>query len=389
VRGMSAAASALFATGQVASHTMRTYCEIRLRDEPRAVPVVTGGDVTVDVTASIRRRCRLELLATDDLIPETENDLLYPGRAHLHLWRGIDHGDGRPGVALGAASVEPGLELWPLGVFLLIRTEVTSNARGVALKLDGFDLAKRVERNAWTAPYVVAAGSVVSAAWPALIADRYPAGQVDVRALTDATTAQLVYGDRPESNPWEDARKLAGLAGAEAFCDVEGRFILQSIPDPLTQAVVASHVAADPNVPGSSRLLGVGRVLDAEKGYSEAVVDADRAGATPLRGIAQDTDPSSATYIGGDYGTVPVFVGGSSATTQAAIDAQAGGVLKARQAASDAITVDLVAIPAHEERDVIEVTDPPAHIDGTFAIDSFSMPLDETTTMKAGVRRVA
>lgn len=386
---MSADAQALLATGDVHSHRMATRLEVRLGGLGRAVPTITGGTVTVDVDASTRRRCSLNVIATDELIPARETDLLYPGRAHLHLWRGIDWQDDRPGIAFGAEHVDPGLELWPLGVFLLLRTEVTNDGNGVALKLDGYDLSKRVERNAWTAPYVIAAGSSVIASWQALITDRYPGAAVDVRSVNDTTTAQLVYGDRPQANPWEDARKLGALAAAESFVDELGTFVLAGLTSPAGVPPVAQAIAADPVVPGSSRLAGVSRVLDAEKGYSEAIVDADRAGDAPLRGIARDTDPGSATYIDGDYGPVPVFIGGSSASDQATIDTQAAGVLQLRSAASDTLSVDLVPNPAHQERDVIHVQDPPTKVDAVCTLDSFSVPLDERTTMKATVRRVA
>ena len=384
---MSADARELLASGSIASHRMMTYVEVRLAGQVQAVPTVLGGSVTVDVGSATRRRASVDLFPDDDLIPEGEDALLYPGRCHLHVWRGIDWHDGRPGTAYGAATVQPGWELWPLGVFLHTETSLTNAGDGPRLTIGGGDLSRRIQRAAWLAPYVIPAGSSIADAWVALILDRWPDADVRVEVGTDDTTStQLVYGDKPKADPWADARKLGSLLGAESYVDAEGTFVLGTIPDPGSVPVCATYAASTDGSP--TALLQVDRRLDADKGFSAVAMDSNRSGGTPLRGIAYDTDPDSATYVDGDYGLVPLFVS-SSASSQTRIDAQAVARLARNRAATDAISVELVPNPAHEERDVIQLTDDAVRVDGPYSLDGFTVPLGSDGSMKAAVRKVA
>lgn len=387
MRGTSFDADELLASGRIASHRIATYAEIRLAGGVQAVPTVLGGSVTVDVGSAIRRRCTLDLFPDDALIPDREDDLLYPGRCHIHVWRGIDWNDNRPGTAWGAANVQPGWELWPLGTFLHTETAITNSGDGPRLTISGGDLSMRVKRAAWTTPYVIAAGTSIADAWTALILDRWPDAEVRVEVGTDDTTStQLVYGDKPKGDPWADARKLASLLGAESYVDAEGTFILGLVPEPGSVPVSATYAASTDGSP--TALLNVDRRLDADKGFSAVVMDSNRSGGTPLRGVAYDTDPDSATYVDGDYGLVPLFVS-SSASTQTRIDSQAAGRLLRNRAATDAISVEVVPNPAAEERDVWQVTDPSVRVDGLYSLDGFTVPLDSQGSMKATVRKVA
>lgn len=386
MRGLSADAAALFTSGEPFSHLMMTYCEIRRGGLVQAIPQVIGGSVTVDTGSAVRRRATVDLVPTDDLIPETESALLYPGRSHIHLWRGIDWNDDRAGTAWGATSVQPGWELWPLGVFLQTEAVLTNQGDGTRLQVGGGDLSRRIERAAWTAPYVIAAGGSVAAAWSALILNRWPDAQVSVEVGTDGTTPLIVYGDKPNADPWEDARKLGSLIGGESFVNAEGVFVLAAIPDGSPTTSVATYAQSTDGSP--SGLLNVERRLDADKGYSQVVLDSNRAGGVPLRGVASDTDPTSATYIGGDYGTVPLFAA-SAANTQAQIDAQAAAKLRQKLAAADAITIEIVPNPALEDYDTVRVRDAGTRVDGYYQLDGWTVPLGASDAMKAAVRRVA
>ena len=387
MRGTSFDADELLASGRIRSHRMVSYVEIRLAGEVQAIPTVLGGSVTVDTGSAIRRRATLELFPDDVLIPDAEDALLYPGRAHLHVWRGIDWQDSRPGTAYGAATVEPGWELWPLGVFLHTETSIVNRGDGPRLQVAGGDLSSRVKRAAWLAPYVIASGTSIADAWAALILDRWPDAEVRVEIGTDDTTStQIVYGDKPKGDPWADARKLAGLLGAESYVDAEGVFVLAAVPDPESVPVSAVYEAStDPDEP--SPLLGVERRLDADKGFSAVAYDSNRHGGTPLRGVAYDEDPASATYVDGDYGLVPLFAS-SSASSQTRIDAQAAARLGRNRAATDQLSIEIVPNPAHEERDVVQVRDDAVRVDGTYMLDGFTVPLGEGESMKASVRRV-
>jgi hypothetical protein len=83
-----------------------------------------------------------------------------------------------------------------------------------------------------------------------------------------------------------------------------------------------------------------------------------------------------------------LFIGNSAAASQAQVDAEAAAVLARKQAASDAVTLDIFANPCHEVGDIITVEAPSVNIDAVFQLDSFSVPLDSGASMKASVRRV-
>ena len=385
MRGLSDDAADLFTKGTTKPHKVRTYVEIRLGGEPKVFPTVLGGSVTVDVGSAVRRRCSIDLLIEEALVPDREDDLLYPGKAHVHVWRGIDWGDGRPGTAWGASQTFPGVELWPLGVFFHTETVVRSGSRP-GLTIGGGDLSRRVQRAGWIQPYVIPAGTDIAGAWEALILNRWPDADTSViTSVADTTGSQLVYGDKPKADPWADARKLAQHLGAESYVGPEGKFLLADVPDPLQQPISATYRASTDGSPVP--LLEVERRLDADKGYSAVVVDSNRSGGTNLRAIAYDDDPASPTYYEGDYGLVPVFVS-TGAGSQARVDAQAAGILDRKRAASDAITIELVANPAHEERDVIVVEDATTRVDALYSLDGFTMPLGAAESMKASVRKV-
>ena len=385
MRGLSPDAQDLFTKGTTKSHRLFTYVEVRLGGEPKLFPTVLGGSVTVDVGSAVRRRCSVDLLIEESLVPDREDDLLYPGKCHIHVWRGVDWGDGRAGTAWGASQTFPGVELWPLGVFFHTETVVKSGPVP-ALSIAGGDLSRRIQRAAWITPYVITAGTDIATAWDALIRNRWAdADTTVVTSVADTTGAQIVYGDKPKADPWADARKLGSQLGAESYVGPEGKFILADIPDPNAQPISAVYHASTDGSPVP--LLGVERRLDADKGYSAVAVDSNRSGATNLRSVAYDDDPASPTYYAGPYGLVPLFVA-SNAGSQARIDAQATRYMDRRKAASDAITLELVANPAHEERDVIQVVDPVTRVDALYRLDGFTMPLGAAESMKASVRKV-
>lgn len=327
---------------------------------------VTGGSVTVDRGAAVRRTCTPEF-ADVSLIPRTETDRLSVYGARLRISRGVDFGDGTT-------------ERVPLGVFRV--DDVDGDPDLGPVTLTGQSLEVIVADDKFIAPYR-ATGTAVGAI-EALVQRSIPDAVV-VSRVPDAPIGARTWD--VEGDPWAAAQECAATLGAEVYADADGVFIVAALPDLLTTDPVWTVGAGERGV-----------LLSAVRGMSAAGVhngvlargENTEGDAPPVQWLAVDDDPGSPTYWGGQFGRRPTFHTSSTLTTVNACQ-QAANLLLAKSKAPNA-KGDFSSLPnpALEPGDVLRVIygdrsrelhqaqafTVPLSIDGDFPITTISAKED-------------
>lgn len=357
------------------SHRMLARATVTDRAGEVTTLQVTGGSVTADATAANRRRCQVTLTdGTGRLTPAGATSLLAPYGNELRLERGL--------------RLAAGDELVPLGVFGISETQVADTPGGLTITLTGYDRSKRVQRNRWTQPYTVAAGTNYADAIAAVLESRAPGGTYNF-APTSRVTPLLVFGLERDNDPWKDASSMAAAIGMELFFDAAGVRVLRPVPNLLTSPV------ADTYAPGEAKLLGVTRKLTAEAAYNGAVVTGEAADtAAPVRAEAWDRDPTSATYAGdpigsSPFGARPYFLTSAFITTQAQAQDVADALLRSITYGAESLTFPAVVNPAHEPGDVVAVRRAASRVDGRYVLEQLTIPLTAGEQLQATARSKA
>lgn len=337
------------------------------------LPVI-AGKVDVDTSNSVQRRCTITAVDTTGLLtPADAAATLAPFGNEIRLFRGIEYPDGTQ-------------EMVPVGVFGISDVEVKDEGAGIEIEVSGFDRARKVARNRFTDIYTVTAGTNYATAIRDLVNSRVP-GLTFNFMVTTRTAPALTFqvGD----DPWEKAQDMADSLGAELFFDGEGVCVLRPVIDPETAPVVYDYTEGQ-----VSNLISLSRSLTDEQTYNLVVAagePADPADGSeppaPARGVAQDDDPASPTWVGGPYGVVPkFFVSPFIATDAQAVDAAKASLLRSL-GGTEVVAFDALVNPAHEVGDVVQVTRGASRANARYVIDSFTIPLDANSTMSVTTRK--
>lgn len=330
---------------------------------------ITGGEVSVDGTAAIRRTCTVTLTDPDgDLTPDAATDLLAPYGNELKLYRG--------------ATISGTDDTVPLGVFGIETCNVTGTRGDLQITLTGMDRSRKVQRARWTSAYSVASGTDYATAIHDMLTSRASGFSFNFTATTSTTTA-LVFGDSSSNDPWADAQKLAGAIGCELFFDADGVCVLRVVPDPSTAATAWTYAEGS-----TATILSVSRSMTRDGVYNHVIAAGEPLnGTAPVRAESYDDDPASPTYYLGDFGDVPYFFTSPLITTTAQAQSAADGLLRKVLGSSETVELDLIPNPAHEATDVIQVTHTATLTNSRYILDRFSIPLTYGDSMKASARR--
>lgn len=311
----------------------------------------TGGSVSVDAGADIRRTCTVTGCDTS-LIPMTAADKLSTYGARLRIAVGVDYGDGTQ-------------ELIPQGVFRL--DDVGGDPTMGPVTLTGSAQEIWIQDDLFLAPYR-ATGTVVTAI-TALI-NRTQSGATILSRITDVAIGARTWdiGD----NPWAAIQEIAAVAGATCYTNGDGAYVIAAMPD-LLSAMPVWEVAAAEGGAYISAIRGMSSV--GVKNGVLAMADNVESGAAPVSALVVDSDPGSPTYWSGPFGHRPVIYKSSTLTTTAACTAAAGLQLATGKAPNAKGNFSAVPNAALESWDVIRVI----HPDGVrelHQVKSFTVPLD-------------
>lgn len=315
--------------------------------------VVTDGDVDIDDVA-VRRELSLTMVDAEGVLtPADAKDLLAPKGTEIRVYRGLD-------VSRHGGS---GIEYVPLGVFGLVKPEVTSHGPGTTIKVKAFDRVDAVRKRRFTEPWAVAAGTATHEAITSIVSSRITApARITV---TGNTTPEIVFDAL--SDPWDAVRKIAEADGISTYFDPLGTHVV---------APAAEHDTGITYAPGEQGLLiDVKRIIDADVTYSGVIVTGEHPDQDPIRYTLWDEDPRSPTYHLGDFGERPYGFSSPLITTMDQAMAAAETILARVTRMRQQVQITTVGHPGHDVGDVVTINDPASRTSGRYALTGGKIPL--------------
>lgn len=326
---------------------------------------ITSGSVTVDATSQTRRTGTIGIGDTA-YWPDDPLGILSPLGSEL----AVEYGIRLPG----------GLIEW----VPIIRGPITDVQRqrptsgDTALTLTITDRSTLVAQARFDTPTQTIPGATTVSEIRRLITEVLPG--VTVTDKTGATTVAPVLDMQRER--WADGiEKLADSLGAEVFCNPVGNFIVQPTPQ-LTDPTVWLVATGDGGI-----LLTVDEKQTRDRTYNRVVAMGERVDNTlPVWAAVSDTNPLSATYIGGPFGIKTRFYASSLLTTGAQCSSAASAILARTTGMQGSVTLTTLVNPALDAGDVLLVRD-----SGTVAahiIDTLTIPLSPKDSQQITTRSV-
>jgi hypothetical protein len=360
------------------SHTVYAYVDVISPTQERVRLPATGGEVSCDRTAQIRRTCKavcVDPLGT--LVPSDTSSLLTPYGTELRPYRGVRY-------APTPEHPEGEIDVLPLGVFRLSKVTIQDKTGGSPdIQLEAYDLSRTVSRDKFTSPYVIAENTNIVDAIKAILERTFPDLQYDAISTTRTTTAPRLYdvGD----DPWDAVTELATSLGCDIYFDVEGWVVIappvdiDALPTPDFTYIEGEQCT----------MIDLSRIFTDEPGYNGIVLTGESPGdeLPAVRAVAWDEEPTSATYHLGPYGEVPQFITDQLIKTQEDADATAAQLLRNLLGFSAQLSITGVVNPSFEAGQVIEVQRARSHVSGLYAVDAFNVPLDAKSTQSLTLRQ--
>jgi len=342
------------------SHTVYSYIDVISPTQETLRLPATGGDVSCDRTAEIRRSCRATCIdPSGTLVPENQASLLTPYGTILKPYRGVQYDDGTT-------------EVLPLGVFRLSKSNVNDSTGGSPdIQLEAYDLSRTVQRDKFTEPYVIAEGSNIIDSIKGILGRTFPDLNYDSISTTRTTTAPKLYdvGD----DPWKAVTDLATSLGCEIYFNVEGWVVIappvdiDALPSPDFTYIEGENCV----------MTSLARTFTDEPGYNGVVITGESPGdeLPPVRAVAWDEEPTSATYHLGPYGEVPQFITDQTIKTTEDAQSTADQLLRNLLGFSSGLTVTGIVNPSYEAGHVVQVERARSRVTGLYAVDAFNVPL--------------
>lgn len=317
---------------------------------------ITDGTVTYDFTAATRRTCQLAIsdpLRT--LVPELATDVIAPYGQRIRVYMGP------VGIPI------------PMGDFWIDEVDADDQGSTLDISIKGFDQSGKIAREALTAVYTIAAGTNTGTA---------------IQALLNSVTSGLTFSFSPTSystpktildlnqDPWAAAVQLATSAGMDLFFDRLGVCVMRPIPDPNTLA--SSWTYSDNNTDGYGHMIDelTKVVVSSNTIFNDVIVTGETTGTTAVyTGRAQDTNPSSPTYINGPFGDIPIFFKSSILTSNAQAQAIANQKLIYYTGRASQVTLIGPPNPCQDEEDVVKIVRSALSINSKYTIDKIEWGL--------------
>lgn len=351
---------------------------------------IDGGTITSDPDARIRRRCDLEINATDNpdiLIPSAQydtNQVMWPSGNEINIRQGIRY---RNGVL--------GTEWLNLGWFTLSRPRIRDSGGELRVSVQGADMTRRIGRCNIINEIFIASGTFIPDAvkyvfnqcLPGITEEDYDfVSAADInQANGGITTTAPALTLKRNDNPWEKMANLCRWSGLDLDVTVDKKIRLRPLPNPLWEEPVATYEEGDYNI-----VEDIERVLDDEEAINGVVVIGENSDNDSIvRGECWDTNPFSPTYYD------PKNPGASKFGPNAKVislnwvssDGQAELVAIYEFLKSQGIieTINFTALPmfAHEPYDIIRLKRLRAGIDGEYMINSMSLGLGPEGELQA------
>lgn len=305
--------------------------------------VLLDGQVTFERSV-VRRQVQLSILDRGgELTVNDARDLLAPYGREVRPWRGVRYGNGQ-------------VELVPLGTF----THTVVEGEWPQVRLSGYDRAWRLQQARWEQLYQVTAGTQYVTAIRTILRDRL--GEelaVDAFGEVSDTTPLLTY--EAQSDPATQLVRMGRGLGMQLYPDQLGTWQLVDEPNPETAPLVDEFIEGP-----RCRMLNVKRRWDTTSTKNVIVATGEATGLdAPVRGVAEDSDPASPTYVGNlNFGRRVGFYSSPLLTTVDMSQKAARSRLQARLGLDDSLQLDLIPNPALDASDAVRVRRPSAGLAG-------------------------
>lgn len=353
------------------SHQVYSYIDVISPTQETFRLPATGGEITVDRTAEIRRALRGTCIdPTGLLVPVSQASVLTPYGTLLKPYRGVKYTDGT-------------IEVLPLGVFRLSKATVNDTTGGSPdIQLEAYDLSRTVQRDKFTSPYVIDTGTNLVDAIQSILERTFPDLNYDAISTTRVTTAPKLYD--VGADPWSAASDLATSLGCELYFNVEGWVVIappvdiDALPSPDFTYIEGQQCT----------MTSLSRVFTDEPGFNGIVLTGESPGdeLPAVRAVSWDEEPTSATYHLGPYGEVPQFITDQTIKTQDDAQATSDQLLRNLLGFSSGLTVTGIVNPSYEAGHVVQVERARSHVTGLYAVDAFNVPLRATDLQNLTLR---
>lgn len=342
------------------SHRVHSYIDVISPTQELLRLPATGGEVTCDRTADIRRACRATCIDPSGLlVPASQDSLLTPYGTILRPYRGVEYTDGTT-------------EVLPLGVFRLSKSNVNDSVGGSPdIQLEAYDLSRTVQRDKFISPYVIPVGTNLIDAIKSILERTFPDLTYDSITTTRVTTAPKLYD--VSDDPWKACLDLAQSLGCEIYFDVDGVVVIappvdiDALPSPDF-----TYIEGDRCI-----MTSLSRSFTDEPGYNGVVITGESPGdeLPAVRAVAWDEEPTSATYHLGPYGEVPMFITDQTIKTTEDAQATADQLLRNLLGFSSGLSISGIVNPSYEAGHVVQVERSRSRVTGLYAVDAFNVPL--------------
>lgn len=363
--------SSKFQAAVVSSHTVTSKVSVYSDQTWIQDLAVLTGFVTVSSTNANRRTCSLTLTDPTGLLsPALASDLLAPTAGNeLRIWKGIDYLDGTT-------------ELIPLGIFRISRCTVEDSGDGLTFTIIGYDRARKVQRAQFTDTYTLAAGMDVYTAIQTIVNSQTPGYVFNINPSSGFTIPQTTYD--AGTDPWDSIQQLSISAGVQTYFDTSGVINVQPIPD-IALAPIVWTFAEGPN----AIILDLASDWSDESVFNYFIVTGESTGnAAPVRAVAYDNNPSSATYYLGKYGTVVAPILKSNLITSTAqAQAAANGLLNILLGQLVGLRFSNIVVPGLDAFDCVMIQRAISRVNYRFLLDQITIPLESDQAMQCTARR--
>lgn len=315
-----------------------------------------SGTITVDGTSDVRRSVELTI-ADPALVPTTATSVLTPHGTELRISRGFRYPNGQT-------------ELIPVGVF---RIDKPSTPLLGAVRVTGVDYCRLIAEDAFLNPAQSIVTNTVVAEIQRLISLTQPGAAFSV-LTTDTTTTALTNWEQ-DSSRWDAIKELATSIGVDVAPNAAGTWVIRKLPE-VTDTPVWTVAIGESGV-----LIGGDEEWDRERTFNGWTARSEPGdGSAPVQAFVYDSDASSPTYWGGEFGHRPKVFSSPLLATTGQCTTVATTLLRRSIAAARTVRVQCVPNPALDYGDVVSVILPGLTEDAlpraeTHMIRSFTMPL--------------
>jgi hypothetical protein len=348
------------------SHTITAKLDVIQNGQTVYTLTPNDGSVSASAGRAVMRNLGCTVSDPTGALSGSEvDDLLSPYDCEVAPYRGI--------------VTTAGTEWVPLGIFGLTGREVTGDGQ---VTLTGQDRAM-VYQGGMTKQLVIGENTSIENAIRKLLNTRKPG--IHFYSWTSGYgCGPLIF--QPDINVWAEAQKLAQSIGGFLYHDRKGRLHLAPLASTSTQ-IVARYAEGDGLLLAADRKEDsdtISNVVVVQNSNQQTSGDAN----TYISAVAQDTDPTSATYYRGRYGKRVKVITNQGITTVQQAQQAAAAQLVIELGRSETAHISIVPDPTLDLLDMVCVHRPRVGLtERTLVIEETTTPLTAKDPMDVKFRK--